>query len=270
MAARLLSTARALACFAAAAGLTLDAERGAEAPVVDVKLLGEAGCPFTQRLILGALNRTLTSEGVAGALRFDFLPFGNAFFSTKACPNTTYDPATRRCFNRRCGADRVAEGLPLPEDCFQGTLVCQHGRVECEANRWMACARKVAQVPGDERSRASYSGYMPLVHCMTRWYGHAKVGAKSLEHIVAGCAASTGLEWGSLARCYGGPQGDAAIVEAAKGTPVHRVVPWLYVNGEPMEENHEHELFKEVCNALPPSARPQECLKELGEPLERP
>jgi len=227
---------------------------------VDVKLLGEAGCPYTRKFILGALNKTLTSEGLADVLRFDYLPFGNAFFSTRDCPSTTYSSANRHCYNNHCGPARVAAGAVLSEDCFTGTPVCQHGQVECEANRWMACARKAAQVPGDERSRASYSGYMPFVYCMTKWYDYARVGRKGLDHIAADCAASTGLDWGPLAHCYGGPQGDAAIMEAAKGTPVHMGVPWLYVNGDSMQEDHEDELFMEVCKALPPSARPQECL----------
>jgi len=237
---------------------------------VDVKFLGEAGCPFTRKFILGALNRTLTSEGIASMLRFDYLPFGNAFFTTKDCPSTTYNSASRHCFNNHCGPARAAAGSPLSEECFRGALVCQHGQVECEANRWMACARSGALVAGDERSRASYSGYMPFVYCMTKWYDYAAIGRKTLDTIAESCAANTGMDYGSLARCFGGPEGDAAIAEAAKGTPVHMGVPWLYVNGESMEEDREDDLFKEICKALPSSARPQECLKELGEPLDLP
>jgi hypothetical protein len=250
------------ASLVAAIGLTLSTDRGMESPIVDVKFLGEAGCPFTRKFIQGALNKTLTSKGLADVLRFDFLPFGNAYFSSKMCHSADqeYDPEARNCFNSRCGPAASERS----EDCFRGRLVCQHAAPECIGNRWMACARKVAQVPGRERSRASFLGYMPFVHCLARWYDYGKI--HGFAKYAANCSASTGLDWESLSHCYNSSVGDTATVEAAKGTPEHLGVPWLYVNGEPMEADHEDELFMQICKALPSSARPQECLSELEQP----
>lgn len=241
-------------------GLAFHSERSPEPGTVDVKFLGEAGCPFTRAFIRDALNKTLSTPGLQDALRFDFLPFGNAYFSSAACSNTdsqgrqVYNANTRMCFNMKCGPN----SLQRREDCFTGELVCQHGFPECPVNRYFACARKMARVPGQERLKQSFMGYMPFVHCVAARY--QLYVREDIHSIVKSCAAESGLDDVKLGECHTGPEGDEAIRDVASQTPTHVGVPWIYVNGEPMEADHEGEIFQKVCEALQATGgAPQEC-----------
>ena len=100
-------------------------------------------------------NQADPSLRSATALRRLFKKLGSTAFASEA-----EDMAARQCFNKNCGAGVSqpaeewgrSEWMPClkqickkwSQDCFTGALVCQHGGQECDANRYMACAKQVA------------------------------------------------------------------------------------------------------------------------------
>eukprot|EP00440_Ansanella_granifera_P038910 gb/GFBE01042213.1/.p1 GENE.gb/GFBE01042213.1/~~gb/GFBE01042213.1/.p1 ORF type:complete len:166 (+),score=30.73 gb/GFBE01042213.1/:1-498(+) len=148
----------------------------------------------------------------------------------------------RECFNKHCGSDAPA---PLPDDCFTGSLVCQHGETECQANRWLACAKEVA-------GAGAVQTYMPFTHCLEAGYDSFS------KDLVLSCASSSGVDTAALTSCYDGSAGDEAVVANAKVTPQHPGVPYILVDGKSLDQPNG--LLKAVCDAYKGS-RPAACQK---------
>jgi len=161
---------------------------------------------------------------------FVFVPFGNAFFASAACPATSYDHSVRMCWNARCN------GTAPPSDCFGGaggTMVCQHGDAECAANRVEGCAVKLA---------GSSAAAFPFIRCFEVEHG-CKAGAAQT------CAAQNGpFSFGDLEACYSGPDGLAVDAANAKLTAAipggHAVTPWPLLDGAAPASK---DLLAEVC-----------------------
>ncbi|CAJ1438188.1 unnamed protein product [Effrenium voratum] len=202
---------------------------------VRVELFAEAGCPFCRAAIAGPVNKTLSTPSVAAIMDFEFFPWGNAYFVTEECKGAgEYDMSARHCYNKRCGAGAASP----PKDCFSGDLVCQHGAQECEADRYLACAKGLGP------------GFMAFAHCLEGGYDSYS------QELVSSCAASTGLDLEKLKKCSGSSAGDDAVVAQAKATPDHPGVPYMMVNGKPLEQPND--LLKTVCKAYTGTA-PEAC-----------
>jgi len=155
-----------------------------------------------------------------------WVPFGNMYFVTQACGGAgEYSKAARKCYNRLCGA-----GSPSPPaDCFTGQLVCQHHEPECEANRILACAKP--HQSGDDTIE-----YHAFLSCVQVRFDDLKNGATSPSALSQTCAESSGLSLEPISACYDDTQQSTqALVEAAKATPEHEVVPLIRVNGKQLE-----------------------------------
>lgn len=214
--------------FLFAAHLLLAAADAADAAKVKVQLFAEAGCPFCRAAIAGPVNQTLSTPSVAAIMEFEFFPWGNAYFVTAECKGAgEYDMSARKCFNQRCGSG-VSE---RPKDCFTGDLVCQHGQMECEADRYLACAK----------SGSTGSTFMAFTHCLEAGYDNYT------KALVTACAASSGIDAGALAKCFSGKDGDHAVIAQAMATPEHPGVPYILVDGKAVEQPND--LLKEVCKA---------------------
>eukprot|EP00438_Fugacium_kawagutii_P029477 Skav209244 [mRNA] locus=scaffold293:534773:547266:- [translate_table: standard] len=214
--------------------LSLALAAAEDAAKVKVQLYAEAGCPFCRAAIAGPVNQTLSS--VAAIMDFEFFPWGNAYFVTAECKGAgEYDMSARQCYNKRCGSG-VSD---RPKDCFTGDLVCQHGKVECEADRYLACAKSVGG-----------SHFMAFTHCLEAGYDNYT------KALVTKCAASAQVDVDSLAKCFDGPDGDRAVKAQAMATPEHPGVPYILVDGKPVEQPND--LLKEVCEAYQ-GQKPKAC-----------
>lgn len=206
---------------------------------VSVKVMAESGCPTSRRVIAGAINRTLSSPGMAAIMDFDFVPFGNAFFSTTKCGGGPYSFEKSTCFINWCGhgADE-----PLPEDCFMKPLICEHGELECQGNRYLACAKSIV-------GASAFMKYMPFVTCLEAAYERLS------SEVAMSCAVETGIDKDALSACYAGPEGDKAVIEQARFTDSHPLgVPCVMVN---YWEINPDNLIGEVCKKYegpPPKA----------------
>jgi len=87
----------------------------------------------------GGLNATLHAEGVIDILDFEFYPWGNAYFAQEDCygyPN--YDRNYGYpCWQEKCGVANA------PAECFEGTILCQHGDDECSVNLIEGCTKSL-------------------------------------------------------------------------------------------------------------------------------
>lgn len=179
--------------------------------------------------VAGPLNHTLA---VAPSLvDFDFVPWGNAYYVTSDCGGTgSYDLTARQCFNSKCGLGAASP----PSDCYSGNIVCQHGKRECDFNLWFTCARKVYK-------KAEL--YMPFVTCMEARFDADTDGPND----AAACAHSAGLAISHMATCFHGQSGVQALAENAAATPPHAGVPYVLVEGKPLDDPST--LLKAACDA---------------------
>ena len=213
-----------------------------QSPEVKVELYFEVGCPFCQEAITGPFNKILSTESVAAIVNVELYPFGNSYFVTSECKGgDEYDVKVRKCYNQLCGL----EASDRPEHCFTGDVVCQHGPLECEMDRYLACAKWLS----------NFKAFIAFTHCVETGYGNHQT-----EALVGSCAASSQIDAKALGQCFGGRQGDVAVKAQAMATPNHLGVPWILVNGKPMEEGKD--LLKEVCKAYKGPA-PKACRGHL-------
>lgn len=198
---------------------------------VAVNFYGEALCPFCKAFLSGPLNQTLSAQGVAGIMDFNYLPFGNAYFITKECGGKSgeYDHTVRSCWDQKCGGDSA------PEDCYTGELVCQHGPTECFGNFAEQCA--ITMYPDPLK-------YMPFAYCL-------EITNTPSAAAVTSCATSLGLDAAGINRCAANDQGKALNVQFGKRTAAlpggHPGVPWVTVNGTP-DQNLDNGFLKLVCD----------------------
>lgn len=172
------------------------------------------------------IPKVLRAEGLKEIMDLSVYPFGNAYYATKECGKGPYDSNERHCWFNRCIAQQ-----PAPDDCFPADgLVAQHGSQERDDNILEACAVKI--YPDWQTS-------WPFIECMESKYQ----SKKALEV----CAKKAGLDAEKIQACKNGPDGAAAEAEMAKATPDHPGVPWIIVDGKPLD--NPSDLLKAICAA---------------------
>lgn len=169
----------------------------------------------------------INAEGVADAIDFDYIPFGNNYFATAACGGAPYNSTVRHCWSKAC-YDAAA---PAP-DCFKGTIVTQHGDMELQVNRIEACAKHLTP---------SWRAFFPYLRCMEAAYPRSGVNASD------GCAKTSRVNADALNACAGGADGVAYLALEARATPDHPGTPTVLVDGTQVEAA---DLLSTVCKAL--------------------
>eukprot|EP00421_Protoceratium_reticulatum_P035819 CAMPEP_0168479156 /NCGR_PEP_ID=MMETSP0228-20121227/63328_1 /TAXON_ID=133427 /ORGANISM="Protoceratium reticulatum, Strain CCCM 535 (=CCMP 1889)" /LENGTH=186 /DNA_ID=CAMNT_0008495439 /DNA_START=9 /DNA_END=566 /DNA_ORIENTATION=+ len=183
-------------------------------------------------------------------MNFSFFPWGNMYMVTKKCGGSgKYNPDARQCYNKECGLGATSR----PSDCFVGEEVCQHGQDECTGNRWMACAKKVDASP----LPAGYPAYMPFVTCYEANYDNP--GNSDLKALKCAKATSSLDYYTKIHSCWVDAEADEVLAEQAMATPPHPGVPYVVVNGKPLDDVGT--LLDEVCAAYQGQARPDGCPK---------
>lgn len=180
-------------------------------------------------------------------MNFEYFPWGNAYFVTSKCKGAgAYDILSRRCFDTVCGAGAAAR----PPDCFGGPLVCQNGQGECLADRYIACAKRVA-------NRQALR-YMPFVVCLDApFQANPRLAAADVQASAAACAASVGLDFTAVSACTAGAEGDGEVRAQAMATPSHPFCPYVLVDGKELQDKDT--LLSAVCAAFHELPLPQGC-----------
>ena len=131
-----------------------------------LKLYGESMCPFTADFVVNTLTKAIEQPGIAAAIDFTYVPWGNAYTPSEQCGGVPapplcngstaclYDATARACFASACGS-----GVASPPGwCFAAEPNCQHGASECRANRIQSCAAQQTGAPANAS--------LALAHCM--------------------------------------------------------------------------------------------------------
>lgn len=191
--------------------------------------------------VTGSLNSTLTAEGVADIIDYNFYPWGNAYYNTTECGTAEYDKQVgMTCWLKDCG------GASPSSDCFEGIVLCQHGDQECDLNLAEACAVYLYK-------EIDMMAVAEFTYCLE---------SARFKPSIPKCAARTGLDSSKLESCMNmGPAGPANVA-VAKATaalqPPHLGTPWVIVNGEQLDDPDN--LLATVCS-LYDGTKPAGCKK---------
>lgn len=136
---------------------------------------------------------------------------------------------------------------------------CQHGKNECIANMYQACA--MSHYNG---TTAGIPNWWPMVVCMEK--SNDPVSAAS------DCATSGGIDWSVITTCAGadpanGSPTDGNLLMHAIATatenlvPAHQWTPWVVLNGKPLSSSAlDKSLTSLVCDAYT-GTKPSGCTK---------
>jgi interferon gamma-inducible protein 30 len=125
-----------------------------------------------------------------------------------------------------------------------GTVECQHGAGECDANIYELCAIAANPDPAD---------YLPFIGCLieTLPMGHQDNPFDPM--IFEKCAETSDLWFSRIKLCHDDEKVAAKLVkQAAANTPAdHKYVPWIEIEGEHFDVGNRTLDFKtEVCSAF--------------------
>merc|ERR1711972_1156749 len=109
-----------------------------------------------------------------------------------------------------------------------------------EVNVIEACAIKL---------NPDWKPYWPFFQCMETNYDTAAAAALD-------CAKTSGLDYSTIATCAAGEEGQSVEASMARATPDHPGVPYILVNGQPLDDPST--LLKAVCDACD-GAQPAGC-----------
>lgn len=130
---------------------------------------------------------------------------------------------------------------------LDGRMVCQHGEEECRLNKLEACALEEAEF----REAFAFVACIeedPLVYVNKTSQCASNAG---IQHLVS-----------SITACSTGKKGESLFKRMGEKTdslrPPHQFVPWVTVNGIPIQEDYEN-LKTFVCAAYTSGRRPDEC-----------
>lgn len=229
----------ALVCIAAAtAGVTAsDTDSDTK---VSVQFYGESQCPFCRKFVEEAWNEIWSDKELRSYLDYDFVPWGNAYFATTMCGQGPYDSNERACFYDHC----ITATSPDEDACFGGEPIYQHSLKEGEVDIYETC---ILQDVGLEEAVA-------FTYCAEG--SVMDYTDMSAEDLLKKCAPH-GVDPFKVQECLE-KRGRQLEIANAKKTPVHPGVPYVLVDGEPLE--NPFDTKKTICDKLQElGAHPKAC-----------
>lgn len=133
-----------------------------------------------------------------------------------------------------------------------GSYTCQHGEGECTSDALELCTQYLlsGNVNSIESGDTSLQAW-PFILCMEEAEGNPDAGEGCFDSTMS----STNVTWSEVQGCYNDYY-DTVMTAAAKATPAHDFVPWVYVDGEVIE--HNDLLQKYICDAYT-GTKPESC-----------
>jgi len=175
----------------------------------------------------------------------EVVPFGNAFYTTQACPYNTYSHDGIMCWINSCDKSTA------PADCFEGETQCQHGPNECVANRIEACA---IGMYGEETG-------VKFVQCLEKAYTSAWRSAAGKALVLKAAMSCSGNDQ-ELMKCFNGDQGDRFQANFAQKTvelgTAKKGTPWVLIDGK---QSATDNLVQKICEAYKGTPKPAACSK---------
>ena len=202
---------------------------------VKVQLYAEALCPFCRQFITQAWQPVwLDVEGLRPHIDFDFVPWGNAYFVTAECGSGPYSSTERACWYKKCMATNEREEADA--DCFTGDAVYQHGPKEGDVDIYESC---IKQDFGLEAA-------MTFTFC-----AEGKILDNDdilVEQLLNICAIDIPEIRTDMVQMCKQHRGKMLEVQNAKQTPEHPGVPFVLLDGQPVEDPMA--IQKEICETL--------------------
>lgn len=123
-----------------------------------------------------------------------------------------------------------------------GSIECQHGPGECDANAYELCAIGANPDPKD---------HLPFISCLAEALPMGHHDDPLDPQLFQQCAENNSLWWSRIQACHDIPQAIGNLVEkAAAETPDdHKYVPWIEIDGDHMDEQ-TLDFKTEVCKAF--------------------
>jgi hypothetical protein len=205
--------------------------------VVQVDFYFEIGCPVCGSVLSGVMAKEVATQ-YGSSVNVTLHPWGNTYVATQKCkgggapagtqnPDPRYNAVARKCWDSECGA----EASKKAPDCFSpGEMICQHGPPACELQYYAICGN---QASGPDWKKAlKFSACLDNSFNMGVKYGWP---AGTVEVIAQDCAGKSGLNFGHLKYCAKGAAGHKALIADAEQTPAHTLVPYVTVDGAPVQ-----------------------------------
>jgi Gamma interferon inducible lysosomal thiol reductase (GILT) len=198
--------------------------------IVTVRFYGESQCPFCRKFVEEVWSEIWSDKELRSFMDYDFVPWGNAYFSTPMCGSGPYDPDERACFYEHC----ITAEAPDEDACFGGEPIYQHSTKEGQVDIYETCILKDDGLgPAVDFTYCAEGSIMDDTHM-------------SAEDLLKKCAPD-GVDPSKVQHCLE-TQGRQLEIENAKKTPVHPGVPYVLVDGESLDDPFETK--KAVCDKL--------------------
>jgi hypothetical protein len=201
---------------------------------VKVRFYGEALCPFCRKFVTEVWQPIWNDLELRDFIDYDFIPWGNAYFETDECGSGPYNAEQRACWYRKC----IDVSSDDDKKCFGSEIVIyQHGEKEGQTDIYEACVKKLFGL--DFAVEFTYCTEGPNMDDQS-------MDAKALMNKCASqLVPQTDLD--SIQQCLE-EDGQALQITNAKQTPTHPGVPYVLIEGEPVEDFlHTKEV---ICSSL--------------------
>lgn len=126
-----------------------------------------------------------------------------------------------------------------------GTISCQHGTKECDANKMITCSQKKI-TDAESSTRFLFCSVEKL-----------KQNTAVRDTVVA-CAADSAVST-NIINCYTGSEGNSLQAAVATATITHSYVPWVTDANGVQLKSAENNLQRYLCANADASGRPSEC-----------
>lgn len=194
---------------------------------MDVSFYGESQCPYCRQFLM--IWNDLYFE-FKPYVDFHFVPWGNAYFATEMCGDGPYNPQQRDCWYEHC----IVQSNDDEDACFGGNTVYQHSTKEGIVDIYETCVMDLMGM--DEAVSFSFcceGSKMDDDSMTARELMESCLDDPSVHDVIHDCYTT---------------DGHVLEVMNAKQTPKHPGVPYVLVDGKPMDNPM---IIKDVlCDAL--------------------
>mmetsp|Transcript_21972 Transcript_21972/g.30586 ORF Transcript_21972/g.30586 Transcript_21972/m.30586 type:complete len:276 (-) Transcript_21972:1135-1962(-) len=206
---------------------------GATNSNVTVRFYGEAQCPFCRRFVTEAWPTVWNDPELRAIIDYDFIPWGNSYFPTQDCggiDDATYDADVRQCWYQKCitNNDNLVK---MEEDCFSGEPIYQHSKKEGQVDIYETCVKDIMGIDAAVSfTYCSEGSHMDDEHL------------PSARDLMEKCITTRdGISCGiadpvtAVQECFD-VRGRLIEINNAKQTPAHPGVPYVVVDGNPLDD----------------------------------
>lgn len=180
-------------------------------------------------------------------IEYHFVPWGNAYYDSPllaSCPGNfgTYSRERFPCWAELCNTTQA------PDECFNGTKLCQHTDTECSADSLEACAIHLYA--------SSPKLYSSFIYCLEGLHGYYSQGVGGVNmSFFKSCANQAGVDPLWVSQCSNDPVTvDILDKQAARETASAAGIvaqewgtPWVIIDGVHLDDVSS--LLTSVCTA---------------------